>query len=132
MMFTPFAFINQTIESVVPSTSYYSGGENLISNTLVDCGDSNFQFITISSYKVTIYNSGCTTTKSAHPDVTFVLYANFQPSDSNLYFEDLVILNGAASGSSSEYTSNNGCDGSSRTSYVNSYSSAGTFIDCLA
>ena len=115
----------------VPSTSYYNGQENLVSSNFVDCGGGDFQLVQTGNFTVTIYESNCTTTKSSHPNVTFELYAAFQPSGTNLFFENLTINNGSASGTSSDYTSYFGCDGTSRTSFINSVSpSSGTFIAC--
>jgi len=126
MIFTPFAFRNQPGIPVIS----YQGVENLVSSNLIDCGGFDFQLVQTSTFTVTIYENNCSTTKTLHPDVTFVLYAEYQPGGSQLFFENLVINNGSASGTSSEYTSYFGCDGTSRNSYVNSYTSTGTFAAC--
>jgi hypothetical protein len=131
---TPSVTVTPT-RTITPSTSapsifYYQGVENLVSSNFIDCGGGDFQLAQTSNFTVTIYGNNCSTTKSSHPNVTFVLYADFQPGGSQLFFENLVINNGSASGTSSEYTSYVGCDGTSRTSYVNSYTSTGTFTAC--
>jgi hypothetical protein len=126
MIFTPFAFRNQP---GIPAISY-QGIENLVSSNFTDCGDGDFQLVQTSTFTVTIYENNCSTTKTLHPDVTFVLYADFQPVNSQQFFENLVINNGSASGTSSEYTSYFGCDGTSRSTFINSYTSTGTFAAC--